>query len=94
MIQVLLDWAASSWHVIEARVALLTLARVGGPVSPLGLEPRLFLALVEGIAREAEHHSKALDGLYAAAAEPVLSAEEKRAARRSEIQRVSRLFGG
>jgi hypothetical protein len=91
-----MSWAAESFHIVEARaLALGVIGRPGGPVSVLSLDARLFLALVEGVAREAPHHAQTLDALYVASMPPApLSAAEKRAERRAEINRVARLFGG
>lgn len=58
MIQAILSWAVGSWHIIEARIALMTMSRVDGPVSLLDLDARHFMMLVEGILREADHHSQ------------------------------------
>ena len=93
MIQAILTWSVDSWHIVEARIALLTLSRVDGPVSALDLSARHFFAVVEGILREAEHHSQQLDELYAAAI-PQPQAQPDRSSRRAEIDRLSRLFGG
>lgn len=93
MIQAILSWAVGSWHIIEARIALMTMSRVDGPVSLLDLDARHFMMLVEGILREADHHSQQLDELYAAA-RPAPPVVPDRSSRRAEIDRLSRLFGG
>lgn len=90
-----MSWAAESFHIIESRAVVESIGRPGGPVSVLDLDARHFLAFVEGIAREAPHHARTLDDLYAASVPPrPQSAAEKRAERRAEITRVARLFGG
>lgn len=96
MIQALTVWAADSFHIVEARSIILGVTgRVGGPASVLDLDARHYLALIEGIAREADHHARALDELYAASIPPrPESAAEKRAERRAEIDRLARIFGG
>lgn len=95
MIQALTHWAAESFHLVEAHaVDIGVIGRPGGPVSVLGLDARLYLALLEGLVRKSPHHTQTLDDLYAASAPPSpQTAAEKRAERRAEIQRVSRLFG-
>lgn len=95
MTQAILSWAVGSWHIVEARIALLTLSRADGPVSPLSLDARDFLAVSEGILRESDDNGKNLDELYEAAKPaPELSPAEAAAERRSQIDRLSRLFGG
>jgi len=90
-----MSWAVGSWHIVEARLALLTMSRPDGPVSPLSLDARGFLAVCEGMLRESDETSKTLDELYEAA-KPVapLSPAEAAAERRSQIDRLTRLFGG
>ncbi len=71
------------------------IARPGGPQRLLDLDPRHFLAFIEGVLRESEHHNKALDGLYADAVKPppVPAAGRDRSDRNREIQKLSRIFG-
>ncbi len=69
------------------------IGRVGGPARLLDLEGTLFLALIEGVLRDSEHHNKALDEMYAAA-RPVVSTPLDKRDRRREIARITRIFGG
>ena len=95
MIWEILSWAVGSWHIVEARMTLLTIARTDGPVSLLDLDARHFIAFCEGVLRESEPHAKALDELYEAARPvPPPDPATARAERRAQIDRLSRLFGG
>jgi hypothetical protein len=96
VIQALTHWAAESFHLVEAHAIDVGITgRPGGPVSVLGLDARLYLALLEAVVRRAPHHAQTLDDLYAASAPPSpQSAAARRAERHNEIQRISRLFGG
>lgn len=94
MIQELSRWAAVNWHILQARAVVLgVIGRVGGPARLLDLEGTLFLALIEGVLRDSEHHNKALDTMYAEAT-PVVSTPLDKRDRRREIERVARMFGG
>ena len=94
MIQELSRWAATNWHILQARALVLgVIGRVGGPARLLDLEGTLFLSLIEGVLRESEHHNKALDEIYAASL-PVVSTPLDKRDRRREIERISRIFGG
>lgn len=89
-----MSWAAANFHILESRAVVLGVTgRVGGPVSVLDLDARLYLAFIEGVLREVPHHSEVLDDLYTTPPPP-LTAAEKRAERRAEIERVRALFGG
>lgn len=74
------------------------IGRVGGPASLLGLEPDIFLALLEGIARESPAESAYLDTLYDEAEKAKrideVPAPVNRADRARQIAAVTRLFGG
>lgn len=87
-----MKWAAGSWHIVEAKAAVLgVIGRPGGPTSLLGLDARFLLAFLEGVLRESPDHNKALDKLYASA-QPVRKTPEAREDRNREIQRLTRLF--
>ena len=69
--------------------------RPGGPVSVLDLDARLYLAFIEGLVRRAPaSRPDAGRPLRRVRTAPPPAAAEKRAERRAEIQRLSRLFGG
>ncbi len=88
-----MSWAAGSWHLVEARAAVLGVTgRPGGPVSLLDCDSRFLLAFIEGVLRESPEHDKALTKMYAAA-QPVRATPQSRDARNREIQKLSRLFG-
>lgn len=70
------------------------IARAGGPRSLLDLDVDIFVALLEGVAREDPGVDAHLDDLYDAAAAAAAPAPEmSRAERNSEIARVQALFG-
>lgn len=94
MIQEITRWAANNWHILQSRAIVLgVVGRVGGPARLLDLSGVSLLALIEGVLREAEHHNKALDELYAAARPVIVTPLDKRD-RRREIQKLTRMFGG
>lgn len=95
MIQTLVGWAVDSWNEVESRAVMLGLiARVGGPASVLDLDARHFLAFLEGIVREDEGRRKTLDEVYEKARPATSTAPVDRRARRREIDRLTRVFGG
>ncbi len=94
MIQALSGWAVDNWPILESKAVVLGLiGRPGGPASPLDLEGRIFLAFIEGVLRESEHHSKKLDSLYSSAI-PAKPTPKSKTSRRRDIDRAMRLFGG
>lgn len=75
------------------------IARGGGPSSLLDLDVDLFVALLEGIAREDPRLAEAVDLLYEQAhdeAERLAAASrpQSRAERNNDIRRVIGLFNG
>lgn len=94
MIQELLGWATESWTEVESRAIMVGLtARPGGPATVLDLDGRHFVAFLEGILRENEGRTTALDELYTKH-RPVKHVPVDSAARHREIDRLTRLFGG
>jgi len=104
VIQALLSWAVDHWTELESRIALLTLSRVDGPLSPLDLGAKQLLVILEGVVREVPERGEKLDEIYAAARKAAREAArrarmtpeqlraEKRAERAAQIQQAMGAF--